>query len=296
LKRPPGLCYGEAVKIALAQIAPRLGDVPRNLALHREWIRAARKEKADLIVFPELSLTGYALRDLVADVALDPAGSPVFKELAGLSREITIVLGFVEERREDPGLFYNAAACFGEGRLLHVHRKVYLPTGGMFEEGRFYAAGRGFKPFRAPFGRTGLMICRDFLQLGAGYLQLVGGAEVLLVISAAPGRGFGTDQAFGTSRMWELMGEALSFFTTSYVIYCNRVGVEEGMTFAGGSFVFSPRGELLERAASLEPGLLVRTIDLTAVRDARRKWGFRREEKPEVILHAMERAIRNHED
>jgi predicted amidohydrolase len=284
------------MKIALAQIAPRLGDVPRNLALHREWIRAARKEGANLIVFPELSLTGYALRDLVEEVALDPSRSPVFKELAGLSRDITIVLGFVEEKRDDPGLFYNAAACFGEGRLLHVHRKVYLPTGGMFEEGRFYAAGRNFKPFRAPFGRTGLMICRDFLQLGAGYLQLVGGAEVLLVISAAPGRGVGTDDAFATSRMWELMGEALSFFTTSYVIYCNRVGVEEGMTFAGGSFIFSPRGELLEKAASLEPGLLVQTIDLTAVRDVRRKWGFRREEKPEVILHALDRTIRSHED
>jgi len=284
------------MKVALAQIAPRLGDVPRNLALHREWIRAARKEGADLIVFPELSLTGYSLRDLTGDVALDPARSPVFKELAGLSRDITTVVGFVEEKRDDPGLFYNAAACFAEGRLLHIHRKVYLPTGGMFEERRFFAAGRNFKPFRAPFGRAGLMICRDFLQLGASYLQLVGGAEVLLVISAAPGRGLGTEQGFATSRMWELMGEALSFFTTSFVIYCNRVGVEDGMTFAGGSFIFSPRGELLDRADDLEPGLLVQTIDLTAVRDVRRKWGFHREERPEVILHALERTIRSHED
>ena len=284
------------MKIALAQIAPRLGDVPRNLALHREWIRAARKEKADLLVFPELSLTGYVLRDLVEEVALDPGRSPIVQELAALSRGMTIVVGFVEEKRDDPGLFYNAAACFGEGRLLHIHRKVYLPTGGMFEERRFFAAGRDFRPFRAPFGRAGLLICRDFLQLGAAYLQLVGGAEVLVVISSSPGRGLGPEESFISNRMWDLMGQALSMFTSSFVVYCNRVGVEEGMTFAGGSFIYGPRGELLDRAAELEPGLLVQTVDLTAVRDARRKWGYHREERPEVILHALERTIRSHED
>lgn len=284
------------MKVALAQIAPRLGDVGRNLALHKEWIRAARREKADLVVFPELSLTGYVLRDLVEEVALDPERSPLFAELAALSRGLSLVVGFVEERRDEPGLFANAAAFFGDGRLLHVHRKVFLPTGGMFEEGKFFAPGRDFTPFRAPFGRTGLMICRDFLQLGAGYLTAVGGAEVVIVPSAGPGRGFAENEGFATSRMWELMGEAFAYFSTSFVLYCNRVGVEEGMTFAGGSFIYGPRGDLVEKAAYIEEGLLLRTIDLTAVRDARRKRTFRRDDRPEVVLHALERILGPHAD
>jgi predicted amidohydrolase len=284
------------MKVALAQIAPRLGDVGRNLALHKDWIRAARKEKADLLVFPELSLTGYVLRDLVDEVALDPERSPLFAELAALSRGLSVVVGFVEERRDDPGLFYNAAAFFSGGRLLHVHRKVFLPTGGMFEEGKFFAAGRDFTPFRAPFGRAGLMICRDFLQLGAGYLTAAGGAEVVIVPSAGPGRGFSENDGFATSRMWELMGEAFAYFSTSYVLYCNRVGVEEGMTFAGGSFIFGPRGDLVEKADYMDEGLLLRTIDLTAVRDARRKRTFRRDDRPEVVLHALERILGPHAD
>ncbi len=280
------------MNLGLAQIAPRLGDLAANFDLHREWIESARKEKVDLLVFPELSLTGYSLRDLTAEVALDPAAHPYFKTFRSLSRGIAVVVGFIEESAAEPGLYYNAAALFEGGELRGVHRKVYLPTGGLFEEGRFFARGRDFAPVKTGFGTAGLMICRDFLHLGSSYLNFVGGAEVQVVVSAAPGRGVGGGEAFETSRMWELMGEAVSFFTTSYVLYCNRVGFEDGVSFAGGSFVYDPRGERVAQASYLEPGLLLAAIDLTAVRDARRRWTFLRDERPEVILHALERTVR----
>jgi predicted amidohydrolase len=284
------------MKIALVQIAPRLGDVDRNLALHLEYLDKARREKADLVVFPELSLTGYTLKDLTGEVALDPGTDPRFKKIVARSRGLSVVLGFIEEKAGEKGLFYNSAAFIADGRILHVHRKVYLPTNGMFEEAKFFAQGRDFRAFPTPFGKAGLMICRDFLHYGASYVLYAGGADMIIVISAAPGRGVSGGEAFETSRMWELMGEAISYFSTAFVVYANRVGIEDGVSFAGGSFIYGPGGHLLGRAAYLDPEFLVHRLDLTAVREARTKWLFKRDEKPDVILRSLERIVRVPED
>ncbi|MDD8015176.1 MAG: hypothetical protein PHX45_05745 [Acidobacteriota bacterium] len=284
------------MRIALAQIAPRLGDVEKNLDLHLEYVGKAKKEKAGLLVFPELSLTGYTLKDLVQDVALDPSDSPVFRKLGAESRDLAIVVGFVEEKAEEKGLFYNSAAFLYKGNILHIHRKVFLPTFGMFEEGKFFAPGRNFNVFAGPLGRTGLLICRDFLQYGSSYVLHAGGAEIFLVVSAAPGRGISPEARFETSRMWELMGEAISYFSTAYVIYCNRVGFEDGKTFAGGSFIFNPRGELQARCPEIDPAWMVEDIHPGLVRDIRRKRTFKRDDRPEIILHSLERTVSRYED
>jgi predicted amidohydrolase len=284
------------MKVALAQVSPRLGDVKANVELHLDVLEQARRGKADLVVFPELGLTGYTLKDLVEEVALDPDSDPLFRKIMARTRGLAAVVGFVEERPSEKGLFYNSAAFIADGRLLHVHRKVYLPTNGMFEEAKFFAPGRDFRTFKTPFGRVGLLICRDFLHYGASYVHYSSGADMIICISAAPGRGVGGGDAFETSRMWELMGEAMSYFSTAFVLYANRVGIEDGVTFAGGSFVFVPGGRLAGRAATLDPELLVRRIDLAAVREARKKWLFKRDEKPEVILRSLERAVRAAED
>jgi len=284
------------MKIALAQCAARLGDVEANAAAHLEVLVEARRDKVDLVVFPELSLTGYTLRDMAEETALDPGRDPLFRRIVSRCRGMSAVVGFMEERPSERGLFYNSAAFIHDGRIVHIHRKVYLPTNGMFDEARFTAAGRDFRTFAAPFGRAGLLICRDFLHYGANYALYSAGAEVLICVSAAPGRGVSGGQAFETSRMWELMGEAMSYFSTAFVVYVNRVGVEDGVTFAGGSFIYGPGGRLVGRAADLDPELLVRRIDLSAVREARRKWVFKRDEKPEVILRSLERTVRAPED
>ncbi|HYA48935.1 MAG TPA: nitrilase-related carbon-nitrogen hydrolase [Burkholderiales bacterium] len=285
------------MKVALAQIAPRLGDVGRNLETHLEFINKARRAKVDLLVFPELSLTGYTLKDLAGEVALDPATDPRFKKILDRSRGLSVVLGFMEESASAKGLFYNAAAFLSEGKILHVHRKVFLPTNGLFEEAKFFAQGRDFQVFPTPFGKAGLLICRDFLHYGASYVLFAGGADVIIAISAAPGRGVaGAEDAFETSRMWELMGEAMSYFSTAFVLYANRVGVEDGVSFAGGSFIYDPAGRLVARAAYLDPEFLVRRLDLAAVREARTRRLFRRDEKPEAILRSLERVVRVPQD
>jgi predicted amidohydrolase len=284
------------MKIALAQIVPKLGDVEANVASHLDILEKARRRKADLVVFPELGLTGYTLKDLAEEVALDPASDPRFRRIVARTKGLSAVVGFVEESPGDRGLFYNAAAFLADGRLVHVHRKVFLPTSGIFEEAKFFAQGRDFRTFRAPFGRAGLLVCRDFLQYGSSYVHYAAGADLIVCISAAPGRGVADGEAFETSRMWELMGEAVSYFSTAFVVYVNRVGSEDGVTFAGGSFVFAPGGRLLVRASAVDPQVVDCRIDLAAVREARRKWLFRRDEKPEAIWRSLERIVRAPED
>jgi len=284
------------MNIALAQIAPKLGDVEANVALHLEVLEKARKKRAGLVVFPELGLTGYTLKDLTEEVALDPARDPNFQRIVAATKGLSAVVGFVEESPADRGLFFNAAAFIADGRLAHVHRKVYLPTNGLFEEAKFFAPGRELRAFEAPFGRAGLLICRDFLHYGASYVHYASGADMIVCISAAPGRGVEGGDAFATSRMWELMGEAMSFFSTAFVVYVNRAGSEDGVTFAGGSFVYAPGGRLAAKAAYVDADLLFCPVDLAAVREARRTWLFKRDERPEAIWRSLERIVRVPED
>src|SRR6266850_2569803 len=156
------------MKIALAQTAPKLGDPGTNLKRHLELVRRAKLKGADLVVFPELSLTGYMLQDLVPEVAEETGRGARLRALAAASKRIGIVAGFVERA---PGiLYYNAAGLFLGGALQHLHRKVYLPTYGMFDEGRYFAAGDTFQTVDTSWGRTGLLICEDFWHLSSSWL------------------------------------------------------------------------------------------------------------------------------
>lgn len=282
------------MRIALAQISPVLGDVARNFDLHLQGVERARKEKADLILFPELSLTGYLLKDLVESVAIVPGSDRRFRELCILSREVGIVFGFVEEKER--GLFFNSAALLAGGETLDIHRKIFLPTYGMFEEGKFFGLGKDYRAVKTPWGRAGLLICREFLSYGAHYVLLAQGTDLVLSISAAPGRGFSDAEDFATARMWEVMGEAMSYTSGCFVAYCNRSGFEDGIAYGGGSFVFSPFGRRLAKAKPVEEDFLVVDIDLEDLRRARKAMPFLRDDRPEIILHALKRAVDRHED
>ena len=172
----------------MAQISPKLGDIEQNFRMHLDFIQKAKKKNVELLVFPELSLTGYTLKDMVEEIAIDPHTDTRFKKLKNLSHEISFVVGFVEEKEK--GLLVNSAAFFSQGKIAHIHRKIYLPTYGMFEELKFFGQGNNCHTFPTPFGKTGMLICYDFLHISSSYLLFVGGSELIIVISAAPGRGF----------------------------------------------------------------------------------------------------------
>jgi predicted amidohydrolase len=282
------------MKIALAQISPKLGDLDQNFQMHVEYLQKAKTKNVDLLIFPELSLTGYTLKDMAEEIAIDPRTDPLFKKLVGMSNEISFVVGFVEEK--EIGSIYNSAAFLSKGKVSHIHRKIYLPTYGMFEELKFFGQGKNFSTFSTPFGKVGMLICYDFLHVSSNYLLFLGGAEIIIALSAAPGRGVLDDEGYSSARMWELMGEAASHFFQSFVIYCNRVGFEDGKSFAGGSFIYNPGGRLIARSPYVDEDFLVKDIDLEEIRRFRKSRPYMRDEKPEVTLEAFKRIVARYED
>ncbi|HET9613349.1 MAG TPA: nitrilase-related carbon-nitrogen hydrolase, partial [Candidatus Limnocylindrales bacterium] len=225
----------QTLTVGLAQIAPRLGQFEENLERHRAIIRDARERGAGLVVFPELGLTGYLLQDLAAEVAIrldDPRLAALAADTAGMSA----VVSFVEESA-DHRLFI-AAALLEDGRIRHVHRKLFLPTYGLFDERRFFAAGDLLRatPSRLGVG-VGLAVCEDFWHLTVAQLLALDGAQILINVSSSPGRDLAAtnEVGLGTATSWRTLMRTYAQLTTSIVIFCNRVGVDESISFWGGS-------------------------------------------------------------
>ena len=279
------------MRVALAQMAPVLGNVEANLKLHREIVLEAARAGVNLVVFPELSLTGYLLQDLVAEVALVPERSQEVRVLRRLSRRIAIVFGLVEESEDHR--FYNTALFLAGGDILHRHRKVYLPTYGMFDEGRDFAAGDRFSSFDTPLGRFGILICEDAWHPSSSYILARDGADYLLVLSSGPSRGVGPGKEMVSITSWSDLCRVIARFQTLFVLYVNRVGVEDGMHFSGGSFVVDPSGEIAVRAPALKEKLLIASVPRNSLRRARTLYPLLRDERGEVVLRELNRLERN---
>src|SRR5262245_7147514 len=274
--------------IDLAQTSPTLGDVRRNLDQHLDAITAARKQRAKLVVFPELSLTGYFLNDLTEEVAV-PLDHAVIKRIVAASRETAVAFGFVERARDHR--VYNAYAYAEGGRIAHVHRKVYLPTYGIFDDGRYLAAGSRFDAFDASFGRVGILICEDAWHLASSYLLFLQDVDVILCPSASPGRGVTEKGEVSSLRAWESVLEAQASMFQVFVAYCNRVGVEDGITFFGGSRVLDPFGAVIAKIDGLEAGHAAAKLEEGALRRARLFAPMRRDEKPEIVLRQLRKIV-----
>ena len=281
--------------IAMAQIETRLGDVDANLSLHLEIIEQARAQDAELVVFPELSLTGYGLQDLTPNVARRPVPEdPTFGPLLKASKDIDIIAGFVEADRRHR--FYIAAAYLSQGQLLHVHRKVYLPTYGLFDEGRFFAWGKHVRAFESPFGRIGMLICEDFWHASPPYLLWLDGAEILFLVSASPGRGISGDERLESARWVERINQAYASVFTTYVVHTNRVGFEDGLHFWGGATAFNPDGELVARGPDHESALTIVQLDLAQLHRTRARLPLLRDERTALMKRELDRIIQQDND
>ncbi len=283
------------INLALAQFNTKLGEVEANLAAHLTLINEAKSRGADLLVFPELSLTGYALQDLAVSTAIRPdQDDPVFNELLAASRGIDLMVGFVHEDRRHR--FYIASAYLAEGQILHIHNKVYLPTYGMFDEGRFFAWGDSARAFNTRFGRVGMLICEDFWHASLPYLLWLDGADILLFQSASPGRGLTSDPRLSSSAWVEHTNRAYAGLFTNFVAHANRVGFEDGLNFWGGSTIFDPNGDLVVRAPDFEEALTVAEIDLNQLHRTRARLPLLRDERTNLVQGELERILDNHED
>ena len=278
------------LNLGVAQMYPRLGDVAANVEKHLALIEQAVSRQVDLLVFPELSLTGYSVQDMVHEVALAPSAThPLFGQLVEASLALDLVVGFVEE--DERARFYTSAAYLSGGQIVHVHRKVYLPTYALFDEGRYFAWGDGICAFDTRFGRAGLLICEDFWHASPPYVLWLDGADILLFTSASPGRGLGAAGKLDSTRFVELVNQAYASMFGNLVIHANRVGWEDGINFWGGSTVFGPNGELIAQAPYFEEALLTLEIDLDSIRRLRSRLPLLRDERSALTLRELRRIL-----
>ncbi len=260
-------------RIALAQISSVLGNIERNVERHVEWCERAIERGADAIIFPELSITGYTLRDLNFECAVG-LEAPTYAALKKLSKKITIICGAVEQ--DERGAVYNAALLFEGGEVKHTHRKVYPPTYGIFEEGRYFSNGRAANAFTSEkLGRIGLLVCEDLWHPALPYVLALDGAQLIITIAASPTRlGSGGSQKShsGEPENYTINREhhvAYARLFGCYIAFVNRVGVEDGVNFWGGSEVVTPSGETVARGAFFEEDLIIADIGPEQVRQAR---------------------------
>ncbi len=277
------------LRVAMAQIAPVLGDLQRNIALHIAQIEAARREHADLIVFPELSLTGYFLRDMVPDLAISPEG-PEIGQLIEAAGSMALVVGLVEETPRHR--FYNAALYAEGGRVVHVHRKVYLPTYGLFDEQRYFAAGDRFFAFdTARFGRVGILVCEDFWHLSAAAIMQAEEVDMLICTANSPARGVDGAKVH-TAETYEQLTKAFAQLLGAAVIVVNRVGFEDGLCFWGGSMAVGPDGRTMAQAPMFDESLCVAGFDSSELRRQRLITPLGRDERLLVTIEEFNRIKR----
>jgi predicted amidohydrolase len=271
--------------IRLAQRDTTLGNLAVNLRAHCEEVDRAAADGVDVLVFPELSLTGYFLKDQTAEVALalDCAELAALRER---SHDVSIAVGFVERAPDER--IYNSMAFLEAGALVHVHRKVHLVTYGMFEECRDLAAGEEFVTFESKHGRFGILLCEDMWHLDGGYLYFLDGADAILICSASPGRGVsGTEGELESNRVWRTMQDAMALWFRSWILYVNRVGWEDGVVFGGATRAVDPFGVEVGRLEGLDAGHLDVRLDRGALRRARVQTPLRRDERPWILARAL---------
>ncbi len=270
--------------VSLAQIKPRLGDLKWNLEHHLETAERAQKQGAGIILFPELSLTGYSVRDLNAELALRP-DDRFFEPLKSMSRKISIAVGSII--LDDTGAIRNALVYFEDGALKHLHFKVYLPTYGIFEEQRYFLPGKKVEAFDTKFGKLGLLICEDLWHISLPYILALQGARLILGAASSPTRLSGAAEAHPGFAINNEQHRSFARLLSVYLAFVNRVGFEDGVNFWGGSEIISPHGENIATAKLFEPELLSGDVDLAEVDRSRLFARHFLDENPELVVNHL---------
>ena len=275
--------------VALAQISPFLGNLDKNMEKCEQIIEQAIRDRVDLIVFPELTLSGYFVKDIVDSVAIT-RDSLILKKLKTYSKRISIVIGAVEETPEFK--FHNSAFYLEGGEIVHTHRKVYLPTYGLFDEHRYLAPGSRIRAFDTKFGRMAILICEDMWHPTAVAITALDGIHYLIGVSCSPGRGIDSPDRLGSSITWERLIRTYAQTYSIYVLYCNRTGFEDGVNFWGGSEIISPSGEQIIKALYIQEDFIHTTLSDRAIRRERIATPLIRDEQLHLTIQELERVYR----
>lgn len=267
------------MRVALAQVEPALGDVEENTRRSLEAIDRARSEGADLVVLPELMLTGYAL-GLVSEDVSRSVEDPELSSLAEAADGLACVVGFAEA---GPVHTYNSAAYLEGGEVRHVHRKLYLPTYDVWEERKHFTPGSAMRAFDTKLGRVAILLCSDAWQPALAVVAVQDGARVLIVPADSARRRSAIEEE------WHDINRFYARMLETFVVFVNRVGTEGELSFWGGSHVYDPWGELVAEAPKDEPAFLVADLDLEAVRRRRREMPLVKEARLALLSRELDR-------
>ncbi len=264
----------DSLRIGVAQVRSYLGDVERNLETHLVYVERAKKEGVDVLAFPELSLTGYLLRDLAYEVS--GRSYAALERLAEASQGLCVLVGLVYEPRV--GIYENSIAVIRDGVISGFVSKLYLPDYGLFEESKYFREGsaRRKRVFEWKGWSFGSVICEDAWHPEPAELVARLRADVIFIHSSSPIGGlYGVGDTF-IERVWEAIAVTRAVENSSYVVFANRVGPEDEEYFWGGSLVVAPDGEVIARAKKMEEDLLVVDLDMYRLRSVRSFSSFKR--------------------
>jgi predicted amidohydrolase len=252
------------ITIALGQIKSVYCNVNENVSRHVNWINKAKSKGARLIVFPELSLTGYYLREAVREVAMS-ADHPALQKITNASRGISVVAGFVEKGSKNR--YYNSAWICENGKKIGIHRKMYLPTYGLFEEARYFTSGKVLNAFPVSWGKLGTIICEDawYPDTVAAYADKK--INALVITAASPTRGLTVQEGHVRENVHRALHKFYAKNLKIPVIFVNTVDFEHGLFFWGGSALYSPDGNLVCHASLYDEELLIIEMECDGARN-----------------------------
>jgi N-carbamoylputrescine amidase len=263
------------MNLALVQVKPRKGNREANFAELRGIFEQLQADGApDLIVLPEAAMTGYFLEGAVYELAYETS---VFVErlaaewrAAGGKGEVDIVSGFFEN---DRGTYYNSAVyatiSSTDARIAHVHRKMFLPTYGVFDEERFLSRGRRLSAFQTRFGCAAILICEDAWHAIMPTIAAIKGARLLIIPSASPGRGLAGDTELESVSYWRELLRSHAMEHGIFVLYAGLTGFEGGKGMTGSTCIIGPTGGVIAQAPALGACIIRATLDLTDIDVAR---------------------------
>lgn len=276
------------MRITLAQVDAHLGDIDANVELAAEVIGEATKASSDLIAFPELHLSGYSIGTVDADLSMRP-DDPRIEKLARHAGSAGLLVGFVESGPQGPHT-YNSTAVYQGGRLVHVHRKLYLPTYAPFEERNHFTPGPTLRAFSLkPDTRMAVLVCNDAWQPQLAFLATQDGARVLLVPAASAQNRF--PEHYDSHEYWHDITHFYGRMFQVFVVFVNRVGHEGALRFWGGSHVIDPWGNVVAEASEGEQQSLTVAVDLAEVRRRRRQVPLVKEARLGLIQREISRLV-----
>ena len=263
------------VNAALAQINCRAGDKEYNLDLMEKNIREAKERGANLVIFPELSLTGYVIRDLLYELA-EPIPGPSIRYLEEIAEKenIHVILGTLERSEKANAVLYNTAVLIGPKGFIGKYQKMHLPSHSVFEEKRYFRPGYQAPTFDTDIGKLGLIICYDLFFPETTRLLTLEGAQFIICISASPAI---------RRKFFEVLTTARAIENTVFLAYVNLVGSENGLQFWGGSRIIAPNGDAILQAKYDEEDLVVGRVDYADLRRAQVLVPTLRDLRPELF-------------